>query len=291
MATGLCKNFSDVANIRRFVSYTTMWHRRQVGAVCLQNDSVLGNAHSNVQSIGLLKRDRSAESKAIAPGRRFIRLFHRPAKAVKNRTNASLALLLQNVQNTSLRSSTMDHQRQVVIEGHLNVRSEQPLLQILRGVVPKEIQTGLAHCHHVGVRKKSFERGKILGRIRHIVWVNTHRREDPLVVTRQIDRTAASLQVRPHIDDSADARREGPLDRPGPIVIELRKTKVRVRIDKHAGQLTRAPAGRSLSGVKSPSCPSADAANSMPWDSTPRIVAGSRFATTTILLPTSASAS
>ena len=53
----------------------------------------------------------------------------------------------------------------------------------------------------------------------------------------------------------------------------------------------RAPAGMGAAGRTNASIPSAEAASSMPWLSTPRSVAGARLATTTTCVPTSVAGS
>src|SRR5207244_4944692 len=58
-------------------------------------------------------------------------------------------------------------------------------------------------------------------------------------------------------------------------------------VDVLATHFTRAPGGRSRSGVTTASRSPADPASTMPWDSIPMSLAASRLATSTNFLPTS----
>src|SRR5580704_9844620 len=219
----------------------------------------------------------------------------------------------------AIRRAAMNNDRQLRDRRQLHLSDEHFLLHIAQGVVIEIVQSDLAPGNDFGMPRQPFHI-LIGGFIRKpsLVRMNAQRRINKIVSLRQLN-SAVYLLRTITVADGNDGLHSGlacPRDDLLAVGVELLAIKVRVRIDKHrthvgtaasavrpepalseavGAKLGRAyfnlaPTGTSSRNPASTGFPSSsDAATIIPFDSSPRIFRGARFATITTFRPTNAS--
>jgi len=140
-------------------------------------------------------------------------------------------VLDQTSQRVGVGGSCVDHDRLSDVVCECELRLEQPLLRVVRGVVAEVVEAGLADRNRARVLQELAQLVEV-GRRTGLVRMDPEGRVDALVRLGELERPATAGDGGGDVDDARDAGASGALEYLGGVVAE-----VRVGVDHAASAL------------------------------------------------------
>ena len=203
---------ADEGHEGRPVGLAPVRDRGQVRAVGLDEEPVRrADRGRGAQVLGGLERDDAAEGEVgtevqAAPG-----LVGAAGEAVEDRA-VRHAGRGEQVEGLRPRLPRVDHEREVVVDGELDLRGEHLPLGVERRVLVVQVEPALADRDHLGLGEQRLETVEAALRL---VRVDAGRRVDPVVGAGEVDRGPRVGDVAADRDHPLHALRVRGLDRLG----------------------------------------------------------------------------